>query len=744
MRSNNTSFISLELPRALLFFVSLGVTAWYLTWRLGTFNPDAPIFSTLLYGAELFGLATVLMHGFMTWRLSVRQSQTPEEGKSVDVFITTLNEDASIIRRTALTALSMDYQHNTWILDDGNRKEIRALAENLGCGYISREVNTHAKAGNLNHALSLTSGEFIAIFDADHAPKKSFLARTLGYFRDAEVAFVQTPQDFYNLDSYQHRTNEKLKRVWTEQSLFFRIIQRGKDVWNAAFFCGSCAVIRRSALEAIGGFATDTVTEDLHTSVRLHKAGFKSVYHDESLAFGIAASQVKPFLSQRIRWGKGAMQVWRMEGIVFSRNLTLAQKICYMASILTYFDGWQKFIYYITPAMVLMTGLIPVNTTMNDFLLHFVPYFVLSLWSFEELGRGYGRTLIIEQYNMARFGAFCSATLGLVFPASRFRVTSKHMTATSGMWRWLVPQYGVLILNAAAIVAGALLYMNIRHISFFSLTANILWSMINLLMAGFILAFSQKRAAFQRSDYRFSIPLTARMQQPEGELLVALQDISSSGITVIIPGIHLLQRGDDIKGEIFLPDGFLPFRATVCNASRQKLPQQMTRIGCKFSWERDQDRNRLERFLHGSDLEWQLHHLSERSPTLLERLLPKQMRNDGKDELKEAKRRAQLDASILYYPSEQDHRAQPAMMINANGKSGKNIVSFLPIPLGSDIESRVFSNGEWQTVRGRIASEHVIRDRDAIVYQYELEGQAHEAIIHHLPGAAGSEPVARF
>jgi cellulose synthase/poly-beta-1,6-N-acetylglucosamine synthase-like glycosyltransferase len=122
--------------------------------------------------------------------------------------------------------------------------------------------------------LTQSRAQFIAIFDADHAPKTSFLTQTLGFFSDPQVAFVQTPQDFYNLDSFQHRWSRRKGQVWTEQSLFFRVIQRGKDYWNAAFFCGSCAVIRRSSLDAIGGFATGTVTEDLHTSIRLHKQGF--------------------------------------------------------------------------------------------------------------------------------------------------------------------------------------------------------------------------------------------------------------------------------------------------------------------------------------------------------------------------------------------------------------------------------------------------------------------------------------
>ncbi|MES2366975.1 MAG: cellulose synthase catalytic subunit [Pseudomonadota bacterium] len=242
----------------------------------------------------------------MTWRLTVRIAPPAPRGLSVDVFIPTFNEPVQLVRRTLLATIHMDYPHETWLLDDGNRPEMASLAEDLGVRYLARERNTDAKAGNLNNALANSSAEFVAVFDADHAPQQNFLTHTLGYFNDPAVAFVQTPQDFFNLDSYQHRQQTRKHTVWTEQSLFFRVIQRGKDYWNAAFFCGSCATLRRSALEKIGGFATGTVTEDLHTSIRLHKQGFKSVYHAEPLAFGIAPSSVVPFLQQRIRWGQGA------------------------------------------------------------------------------------------------------------------------------------------------------------------------------------------------------------------------------------------------------------------------------------------------------------------------------------------------------------------------------------------------------------------------------------------------------
>ncbi|HSQ72555.1 MAG TPA: glycosyltransferase, partial [Rubrivivax sp.] len=303
--TDNVPARPLETPRRLLTGLFVVVGVWYLVWRLGTFNPEAAILSRLIYGAEIFGFVSALLHIFMCWRLSEREAPPPNAQRSVDVFVPTYNESVALVRKTLLAAVAMKQPHTVWLLDDGRRPEMAALARELGCRYLARADNRHAKAGNLNHALAHSEGELIAIFDCDHAPRRDFLTRTLGYFNDERVAFVQTPQDFFNLDSYQHRHANGERSVWTEQSLFFRVIQRGKDTWNAAFFCGSCAIVRRSALDEIGGFATGTVTEDLHTSLRLHARGWKSVYHAQPLAFGVAPESIEPFIGQRVRWGQG-------------------------------------------------------------------------------------------------------------------------------------------------------------------------------------------------------------------------------------------------------------------------------------------------------------------------------------------------------------------------------------------------------------------------------------------------------
>jgi cellulose synthase (UDP-forming) len=633
MNPNQTAYAPLEWPRRLLVFAFLAASAWYLTWRLGTLNPEAPIFSGLIYGAEVFGVATALLHVFMCWRLTIRRAPPVRMGVSVDVFVPTYNESVDLVRKTLLAARGMDHPHTTWLLDDGRRPEMRALAAQLGCEYLARDDNLHAKAGNLNNALKYSTGELIAIFDADHAPRRDFLAKTLGYFENRKVAFVQTPQDFYNLDSYQHRGGAG-RAVWTEQSLFFRVIQRGKDYWNSAFFCGSCAVVRRSALDEIGGFATGTVTEDLHTSMRIHAKGHESVYHAEPLAFGLAPESIQPFLAQRVRWGQGAMHVWRKEGILTHRGLTFAQRLNYLASVLTYFDGWQKAIFYFAPVAVLLSGVLPMRASMTDFLIHFVPFCVLTFWVFEEVARGYGRSVFIEQYNMARFAAFAWATLAWIAPTMKFRVTAKGAPAARGAMRLTFPQWSVLTLNALAILVGAVVYVVSPNLPLGAVVASVFWGLVNGGLAIGVLAFTALTQRNRRKQYRFPVALPAEIVVADGTRLSGtVDDVSENGLRFYGKLPVSLAVGDMLTGHLTLPDGPVAFWGEVRGAVPSAQAEQgLKALGLHFSTSQE-GRDQLESFLFGSDLQWVLNGYTDQVHTPMSRLLPRLVTGPGPNPL---------------------------------------------------------------------------------------------------------------
>lgn len=611
------AFQSLHPVRQILLVLFILVGFWYLGWRLDTFNDDHPVFSRVLYAAEVFGFVTALLNAFMTWRLAVRQAPAPAPGLKVDVFIPTYNEDVEMVRRTALAARAMEYPHQTWILDDGNRPSMREMATSLGLRYLARTDNVDAKAGNLNHALPHSDADFIATFDADHAPRRDFLIKTLGYFTDEKLAFVQTPQDFYNLDSFQNRTNPASRVAWSEQSLFFRVIQRGKDYWNAAFYCGSCAVIRRQALDAVGGFATGTVTEDLHTSLRLHKQGYRSVYHDESLAYGIAPAKIEPFLKQRVRWGVGAMNVWRKEGVLFTRGLSLSQRLNYLATVLAYFDGWQKALFYFAPVYVLMAGAMPIAVDGGVFLLHFVPYIALNFLAFEEIARGYGRSFLIEQYNMARFASFAWSTLGLFRIRTRFGVTAKKTGERSQTLPYLLPQLAVIGLNAAAIPVGILLFYSAGHLPQDGMWANVFWASVNTGLALLVVRFTRRKADNRRDEYRFRLPVAARL----GGVLGTVDDLSPRGLS-FYGALGEPATGTRLPLVLYLPDGPLETEFEIRSAvSAVHGEVHYTRlIGGTFPVLPLAEAQRIEQFLYGTNIQRELNRYQEDDLTPLQRL----------------------------------------------------------------------------------------------------------------------------
>jgi cellulose synthase (UDP-forming) len=235
----------------LLVVLNVIFGTWYITWRaFHSVNWDMWPFGIALLLAELYSYIDCLLFGMNMWRIRQRGEPPPAvPGQTVDVFITTYNEPVDLVRETAVAALAITYPHHTWILDDGNRPEMRRMSEEISCGYIVRTTrwtgkNRHAKAGNLINAMDQTSGEFLLVLDADQVPRPAILDRVLGYFRDERLAFVQTPQWFKN--------TPRGDPFGTDAPLFYGPIQAGKDGWNSGFFCGSNAVLRREALMQVG------------------------------------------------------------------------------------------------------------------------------------------------------------------------------------------------------------------------------------------------------------------------------------------------------------------------------------------------------------------------------------------------------------------------------------------------------------------------------------------------------------
>ena len=713
-------YASLSLTQKLLVLTFVGVGLWYLSWRPSVFNHDAPLFSAVVYGAEVFGFACAMLYLLMCWKLKQRTPLTPPANATVAVFVPTINESVDIVRRTVMAAQRMKQATEVWLLDDGNRLEMQVLADELGCRYLARTGNSHAKAGNLNNALRHTQAEFIAIFDADHAPAQNFLDETLGFFRDDKVAFVQTPQDFYNLDSFQHRLDWQGSLVWSEQTLFFRVIQAGKDRLNAAFFCGSCAVIRRKALDDIGGFATGTVTEDIHTSIRLHKRGWKSVYYARSLAFGLAPASAIPFLKQRLRWGQGAMQVWRQEGIITTRGLSMGQRVSYLATMLAYFEGWQRLIFFLAPVIVLTTGTMPILELDREFLLRFVPYYVMTFWVFEEVARGYGRTLLTEQYNMMRFAVFITATFGFFLGKLRFVVTPKTMGEADATRRVLWPQYLVLGMNVVAIPIGLFYFGTERGLPTGALVANVIWASLTFGIAAYAIRYALRASGSRRREYRFPLPVPLRVHRDNGVETIALAtDISPLGCRIVGVPSGTAKEGEEIRGELLLPTGPLPVVACI----RALIPAgkgdgSEPALGCEFRWGLSDERNQLEMFLFGSDLQWQLNGLSDRIRTPLERV--RALIGGGAH--RQSRRLAGNQWSPVMYRRVNSAEESGVGFISAvDPKTGdRTMVSLGVLPTNGRVYAEEVTASGPRGVVGRIEDEEILETHAAPIYLYKL------------------------
>ncbi|HEY1953538.1 MAG TPA: glycosyltransferase [Gemmatimonadaceae bacterium] len=536
-----------RLPRGQEIFTrAFAAIAWlyglyWIVWRWGfSLNHHALVFSIVLIVAETYGLINSFFLIATVWRLKYRDPPPAPAGLSVDVFITNYDEPLEVLRRTAIGARTIRYPHRTYMLDDGKRDEVKAMAEALGIGYIRREGNEHAKAGNLNHALGITDGKYILQLDADHVPLPNILDRLLGYFNDPDVAFVQSPQDFYNTDSFTHVVNEEERSLWEENRIFFSLLQPGKDYWNAAFFCGSCGVLRRTAFEEIGGFSTKTITEDMETSIVLHGRGWKSVYHGETLAYGLAPSSALAYHVQRLRWGQGSMQILRKLNPLTYPGLTVPQRVAYLSSTATYLDGIQKLIFYLAPVVFFLTGWLPVNVTNAQLVTRLVPYVLLTVISFELLSRGTGWILISERYNMAKFWTYIRACSGFFAKKPlKFNVTPKG--TGDAPFETYAPQLAVVVLSIGSVIWATVAYyygwVDYHAPGWTSLAfwLNGFWIAWNVYFAGFVVL--QSRASRQqRFDHRFidTFPITLAATDKEGrdfrDLLGLTQDLNPTGI----------------------------------------------------------------------------------------------------------------------------------------------------------------------------------------------------------------------
>jgi len=530
--------------------LALGVGLVYLGWRLtSTLDPAVWWVSFPLFALEVHALLGLALFTFSLWDVDRRPAtrDVTETDARIAVLIPTYNEGPEILLPTIAAALTMRLPHETWVLDDGARPEIAALAERLGARYLARTEHRHAKAGNLNHALGVIEADLIAVLDADHVASPDFLVRTLGYFDDPRVALVQTPQEFYNRHSFEHDAAPGDGERFHEQALFYRVLQPGKNRWSAAFWCGTGAVVRVSALRAIGGVATDTITEDIHTTIRLHRRGWRTVYHNEVLAQGLAAPDADTYQAQRLRWGTGAMQVLRTENPLVVPGLTLPQRLAYASTLLGWFDAWRTLALLWVPIVVLATGAVPIRADATTFAVAFASSFILQQVALRVLSRGCHRSILSVVFELVRMTSNLRATATLVTRGRPvFSVTPKGRTA-DGRRRVRAPLPLTLVLvasfAAAAWFALSLLGVTpVRYSELGAMVATLGWLVADAALV--LLAIGRIRSLHYGPERRASVRFDVALEGELDRFAVEVLDVSLTGARLRAPIIRAVgERG---------------------------------------------------------------------------------------------------------------------------------------------------------------------------------------------------------
>ena len=448
-----------------------------------------------------------------------------DDGKlpTVDVFIPSYNEDETILATTIAAARSMDYpadKMTIWLLDDGGtdqkrndsnpakaavakdrHRDLQALCAQMGAKYLTRAKNEHAKAGNMNNGLKISTGELIVVFDADHAPFRNFLRETVGHFGiDPKLFLVQTPHIFLNPDPIE-KNLKTFDRMPSENEMFYSMTQRGLDKWDASFFCGSAAVLRRKALETTGGFSGITITEDCETAFELHGNGWHSVFVDKPLIAGLQPETFTSFIGQRSRWCQGMFQILMLKNPALKRGLSLTQRVSYLSSMTFWFFPLPRLVFMFAPLLYIFLDLKIFVSNIQETVAYTGMYIIVNLMLQNYL---YGRVRwpwISELYEYVQ-GVFLAKAIFSVVLSPRkptFNVTAKGLTLDKNHLSELSwPFFAIWGLLFVAGLTAFLRYAFEPGINNLMLVVG-LWNTFNLMIAGTALGAVAERAQLDRS-----------------------------------------------------------------------------------------------------------------------------------------------------------------------------------------------------------------------------------------------------
>jgi cellulose synthase (UDP-forming) len=610
------------------------------------------IFLMLLYLAETYGIFTHLVGLFVNVAPMRRQSPPlPADSRawpSVDVLIPTYNEPVDMVVLTLTACTQLNYPRdklNVFVLDDGGTvqklqdadparaaaarrraQELKTAAASLGVHYLTREHNVHAKAGNINAALGAAidtgqpcraaprhnpglgeprpRGDLVLVFDCDHVPTKDFLQNTVGFFTaDEKLACVQTPHFFINPTPVEKNLGTFTQSPG-ENEMFYGGIQLGLDFWNASFFCGSAALLRRRHLMEIGGLVEDTITEDAGSALKLHAKGLNSVYLNKAMTMGLSPESFDSFIIQRSRWAKGMIQILLLRSPLWTKGLSPAQRVCYLNACLFWLFGFARMIFFLSPLMFLVFGLRVYNASLTQVLVYAVPHLLASYFVSNHLYGKLRHPFYSELFEIIQSIYLIPAIVSVFMnPRSpRFRVTPKSISLErDALTHLATPFYLMLLLNLLAFCAGAVLWLN-RPTLLDTIAICLCWNTFNMFLMVCCLGVVWERRQLRQSHrYATREPVTLSVPGRSERWQAWLRDLSSTGIRLWVdPHVHPASSR-------------LLMQATDSYGNRHELPLQVIRVldergrrtlGCRFITADESVRRQVTGFVYGDSGRW--------------------------------------------------------------------------------------------------------------------------------------------
>ncbi len=584
---------------------------WRTTSTLPPLNqPEDFIPGLMVYLAEMYSIFMLFLSLFVVMRpmapRTLKVSSSDPDLPTVDVFVPTYNEEAALLATTLASAKAMDYPADkltVWLLDDGgtvqkrNSENIEAaqeaeeryvqlqkLAADLDCRYLTRERNEHAKAGNMNNGLQVSHGDLIAVFDADHAPARDFLTYTVGYFKQTEKLFlVQTPHFFLNPDPVE-RNLRTFETMPSENEMFYGIIQRGLDKWDASFFCGSAAVLRREALEQTGGFSGVSITEDAETALELHATGWSSVYVDRPLIAGLQPATFTSFIGQRSRWAQGMMQILRFRFPPGKRGLSIPQRLCYMSSTLFWLFPITRWIFLLAPLCYLFFDLEIFTASGGEFVAYTSSYMLVNLMMQNYLYGRFRWPWISELYEFVQAVYLLPALISVILNPSKptFKVTAKNESLDKARISELArPFYIIFFVLLLGVV------MTVWRIYAEPYKADVAlvvggWNLLNILIAGCALGVVSERQE-NRQSRRIEVRRRCEILIGDRILPATVEDASVGGARINVAGLRPqdVERGMSVsirfKTSVEIPTKELPITLrTIAPGAKGVM------LGCRY------------------------------------------------------------------------------------------------------------------------------------------------------------------